>query len=247
MHPANRKKLADRVNKAATAALAAKGYVSAIDVLTGMGWLEPATVQLWRKGQLDYLERQVHANLSRISEAMKLFRSWANARGLRPSETVYARKVPGRPALRFSKSGHPSIERQYRTHFVSKKLAKKKSGRPAEETNFPPEAMSVEPDWLSEVESELAVENAESLQAWEMVLPMLDSVPRAEVPMRTTIAIDDELLAQAQAYTGLQEKSALVHEALKALIEREAARRLARLGGTGPDFKAPLRPRPAGA
>jgi Arc/MetJ family transcription regulator len=65
--------------------------------------------------------------------------------------------------------------------------------------------------------------------------------------MRTTLALDDELLAQAQAYTGLQEKSALVREALKALIEREAARRLARLGGSRPDLKAPPRRRPKGA
>ena len=55
--------------------------------------------------------------------------------------------------------------------------------------------------------------------------------------MRTTIALDDDLVAQAQAYTGLKEKSALIREALKALIEREAARRLARLGGSMPDLK----------
>jgi Arc/MetJ family transcription regulator len=58
--------------------------------------------------------------------------------------------------------------------------------------------------------------------------------------MRTTIAIDDELLAKAQEYTGLQEKSAIVREALKALVEREAGQRLARLGGTEPQ----LRPAP---
>lgn len=56
--------------------------------------------------------------------------------------------------------------------------------------------------------------------------------------MRTTIALDDELVAKAQAFTGLQEKSALVREALKALIERESARRLARLGGTEPDLES---------
>jgi Arc/MetJ family transcription regulator len=56
--------------------------------------------------------------------------------------------------------------------------------------------------------------------------------------MRTTLALDDELLAKAQAYTGIREKSALVREALKALIEREAARRLARLGGSEPDLAA---------
>ncbi len=52
--------------------------------------------------------------------------------------------------------------------------------------------------------------------------------------MRTTISLDDDLLAQAQALTGVQEKSALVRLALKALVERETARRLARLGGSEP-------------
>jgi Arc/MetJ family transcription regulator len=54
--------------------------------------------------------------------------------------------------------------------------------------------------------------------------------------MRTTLALDDELVKRAQAYTGLREKSALVREALRALIERESARRLARLGGSQPDL-----------
>jgi Arc/MetJ family transcription regulator len=61
--------------------------------------------------------------------------------------------------------------------------------------------------------------------------------------MRTTLALDDELLDKAQALTGLREKSALVREALKALIERESARRLACLGGSEPDLKAPPRRR----
>lgn len=59
--------------------------------------------------------------------------------------------------------------------------------------------------------------------------------------MRTTLALDDDLLAEAEALTGLGEKTVLVHEALKALIERESARRLARLGGSNP--KAKTQPR----
>jgi Arc/MetJ family transcription regulator len=55
--------------------------------------------------------------------------------------------------------------------------------------------------------------------------------------MRTTVTLDDETIAKAQFYTGIKEKSALIREALKALIEREAARRLARLGGSMPDLK----------
>jgi len=61
--------------------------------------------------------------------------------------------------------------------------------------------------------------------------------------VRTTLALDDDLLAVAQDFTGLTEKSALVREALKALIERESARRLARLGGSEPGLRAPPRRR----
>ncbi|MGN6233878.1 MAG: type II toxin-antitoxin system VapB family antitoxin [Trinickia sp.] len=61
--------------------------------------------------------------------------------------------------------------------------------------------------------------------------------------MRTTIALDDDLISRAQDYTGLSEKSALVREALKALIEREAARRLAALGGSQPGITAAPRRR----
>lgn len=60
--------------------------------------------------------------------------------------------------------------------------------------------------------------------------------------MRTTVALDDTLVAQAQGLTGLNEKSALLREALRALIERESARRLARLGGTEADIE-PIRRR----
>jgi Arc/MetJ family transcription regulator len=63
--------------------------------------------------------------------------------------------------------------------------------------------------------------------------------------MRTTLAIDDDLIRIAQEFTGVVEKTALVREALKALIERESARRLAALGGTMPALKKIPRRRPA--
>lgn len=55
--------------------------------------------------------------------------------------------------------------------------------------------------------------------------------------MRITVTLDDELIADAQELTGITEKSALLREALTALIQREAARRLARLGGSEPDIR----------
>jgi Arc/MetJ family transcription regulator len=63
--------------------------------------------------------------------------------------------------------------------------------------------------------------------------------------MRTTVALDDDLVAQAQQLTGLKETSQLMREALTALIQRESARRLARLGGSEADLATAPRRRPA--
>ena len=61
--------------------------------------------------------------------------------------------------------------------------------------------------------------------------------------MRTTINIDDDLLSQAARITGVTERTRLVHDGLEALIQRESARRLARLGGTQKALKVALRRR----
>lgn len=65
--------------------------------------------------------------------------------------------------------------------------------------------------------------------------------------MRTTLIIDDDLLEEARGYTGIREKTALVHEALRSLIAREAGRRLAALGGKMPALKPIPRRRPGSA
>jgi hypothetical protein len=145
MNPENRKKLAARVASAAEAALAAKGYVSPIDVLVGIDWLEVAAVERWRRRQIDYLERAVRSNLSRISEAMKLFRSWAREKNLSASETHYVSYKPRRQTLRFSKSGNPTIEALYRTHWVSQKLSEKKRERVAEKAGGAADPVVVQP------------------------------------------------------------------------------------------------------
>lgn len=62
--------------------------------------------------------------------------------------------------------------------------------------------------------------------------------------MRTTLTLDDELLAKAARYSGLTETSAIVHHALKTLVELEASRRLSRMGGSAPDFEPGPRRRP---
>jgi Arc/MetJ family transcription regulator len=55
--------------------------------------------------------------------------------------------------------------------------------------------------------------------------------------MRATVSLDDDLLRTAQEYSGLTERAALIREALKALIAREAGRRLLALAGTMPDIE----------
>ena len=61
--------------------------------------------------------------------------------------------------------------------------------------------------------------------------------------MRTTLNIDDNLLAKASESTGVKEKTALVRLALERLVEEEAYKRLAALGGTMPHLKVPSRRR----
>ena len=63
--------------------------------------------------------------------------------------------------------------------------------------------------------------------------------------MRTTLILDPALVHRAQTLTGIAEKTAVIHEALRALISRESARRLAALGGSDPGASAPPRRRPS--
>jgi hypothetical protein len=145
MQPHNRKKLSDRVIKAAEASLASRKYVSPLDVLVGIGWLDPGAVKRWQQGQIGHLEEVVQTNLSRISEAMKLFQSWAAAKSLTPSETHYVCRTPSRQTLRFSKSGNPTIEKLYRTHWISGELSEKKRERLAEKASRAPELVAIVP------------------------------------------------------------------------------------------------------
>ena len=138
-------KLEQRVVRAAEEALAERKFVTSIDVLVGVGWLEPRSVDEWRQGRVDYLERVVIASLGKISTAMRVFRAWAKARGLKPSETGYVSRSRGRHTLRFSKSGDPAIERAYRTHWVSPELSEAKRARLAERQSRPPDLVVVSP------------------------------------------------------------------------------------------------------
>ena len=141
----NQERLEARVIAAAEAALAARSVVTALDVLQGIGWLEQSWLDAWRRGQTPYLERSILANLHKISDAMHFFRSWAIRRGLKPSETIYVARTRDRRRLRFSKSGDESIERAYRTHWVSPELSEAKRLRLHDRQSRPPDLVVIQP------------------------------------------------------------------------------------------------------
>jgi hypothetical protein len=137
--------LEERVVRAAEAALARQQYGCAIDVFCGMGLLLPSQVNAWRKGQIDFLERVIQGNLSKISSSMAIFRRWANEKGLKPSETGYVRRTrSGTLPLQFSKSGDTAIEKSYRTHYVSPTLSKLKQQRVEEKLRESPKPVVFE-------------------------------------------------------------------------------------------------------
>jgi hypothetical protein len=126
------------VVRAAEAALADHKYVSAIDVLIGIGFLALSHVESWRKGRIDFLEQTIQANPGKVSRALAMFSEWALERGLKLSETQYARRTPaGDVDLRFTEGGDPAIEKNYRTHYISPALSERMQERLAEKLSRP--------------------------------------------------------------------------------------------------------------
>ncbi|MGV9798880.1 DUF2293 domain-containing protein [Mycobacterium sp. NPDC003449] len=115
-------KLEQRVEQAAESALDAQRYVSAIDILLGLGWLAPSHLHQWRYGRLDTLEDVIATNPNKVTAALDAFQRWARSRGLDTSETDYVSQTRDRRRLRFTIDGNDQIEQVYRTHWVSRDL-----------------------------------------------------------------------------------------------------------------------------
>jgi hypothetical protein len=141
--------LEGRVARAAAEALANQKFVSAIDVLVGIGWLAPSRVDDWRHRRIPFLEAGIQTNLSKVTAALRAFHAWAVAAELRPSETAYVARSVGREPLRFSESGEADIERAYRTHWLSPALTERGRARLEKKASAPPELVAVEArrDW----------------------------------------------------------------------------------------------------
>jgi hypothetical protein len=140
-----RQKLERRVVAVAEQVLAKQRYVTAVDMLVGLGWLAPSSLDRWRQGRVESLESVVGAGLGKVSAAMRILHRWAQEHDLKPSETVYVARSREQQALRFSVSGDPAVETAYRTHWISPELSERKRQRLAEQTAKPPDLVVIQP------------------------------------------------------------------------------------------------------
>jgi hypothetical protein len=97
----------DRVARAAEAALADKRFVTPIDVLIGVGWLQPGPVDRWRQRRVEYLEAVAQVDSGKLSDAMAALLRWTEQHGLQPSETEYVARTRDRRRLRFTPAATP--------------------------------------------------------------------------------------------------------------------------------------------
>ena len=108
-----------RIVRAVAPLLACGKVVAPVDVLVGMGLLDPAKLEDWRFGRVPYLERVIDCNLTRLSRLLRILRFHAHDLKLVPSTTVYVRWGKGpRPRLRFTKTGDAKLEEAWSRHFV---------------------------------------------------------------------------------------------------------------------------------
>ena len=150
MSRANRLPLEERVAQAAASALEAQKYVSPLDVLLRIRWLDPNSAQRWRLGQAECLEAVMQVGPERVAEAMRLLATWAHDKGLAATEAEYVARTPARPPLRFSRSGDETTERRYRMHWVAADLTEKQRQRLTAKASRAAELVVIEPlqqDW----------------------------------------------------------------------------------------------------
>jgi hypothetical protein len=138
-------KLERRVVTAAEQALSRQRYVSPLDVLTGLGWLPPGPVTDWRQGRAPHLEAVAAVTADRLTDALEVFRRWADSRGLRPGEVEYLAATRDRRPLRFTAAGDPAREQTYRTHWMPADLPERQRERLTARQSKPPDLVVILP------------------------------------------------------------------------------------------------------
>ena len=119
----NRRELEKKLAPITSELLNEKGFINLIDVFIGLGYLSKNDVEEWRMKRIPYLEKGIKINLSKISFISKIVIENCKNGNLRESYTAYKSWGKGKKInLRFSKSGHPTIEAAYSTHFLKPKI-----------------------------------------------------------------------------------------------------------------------------
>ncbi|MFA5522839.1 MAG: hypothetical protein WDA24_00630 [Tissierellales bacterium] len=117
----NNEEIIAMVDKSANEIISTKGYIAAVDILIKMDILSYEDYEKWRFGKVPYLEKICKVNLNKMALIMKTLKKYARLNNLQPSCTAYKKWGKGNKIdLQFSKTGSPSVEKEYSTHYVKK-------------------------------------------------------------------------------------------------------------------------------
>jgi hypothetical protein len=140
--------LSNRVTAIASDVLQREGFVTAVDVFTGLGWLAPAHVDSWRQGRLVSLESMLPVNSARVTDTLDLFRRWAEGEGLAAEEVWQLSSARDHRHLQYSQNGDPETERAWATSWLARDLPPKARAR-VERQKQAPDLLVIIPvnDW----------------------------------------------------------------------------------------------------
>ncbi|GHF81905.1 hypothetical protein FHX82_004592 [Amycolatopsis bartoniae] len=134
-------KLQRRVAEAAEAVLRKQKYVAPVDVLVGLRWLQASAVEEWRRGRPGSLAERLPVDGVKVLTAFEHLRDWARGRGLQPSEAAYLAGTRDRRPLVFTED--ESLQRVFRTHWVSPDLSEKQREKLEARQNQAPDLVAV--------------------------------------------------------------------------------------------------------
>lgn len=122
----NPKGIERRVVEAAEHTLAQRQAVTFIEVLEGMRWLMPGTVDVWRQGRCSSIEQAAQVRLDKMVLALEAFVAWAQHKGLKPSEVTYLSATRAPRNLQFTEVGGEEAERTFSLQWTSPHLSEKR-------------------------------------------------------------------------------------------------------------------------
>ncbi len=145
----SQRSLESRVVAVAEAELARQGFVTPIDVCSGLGWLHDSNVDDWRHGRVDDLEYFLPVHDDRLVDILVCLHHWAEGHGLQRTEAEYISATRDRRQLRFLTNGDPLEEVAWRMRWISPDLPGKKRERITKAQDSPPDLVVIQPvrDW----------------------------------------------------------------------------------------------------